>query len=188
MINIANNPYLPAFELHTILHGEEKLYMVHKSLENGGTYRMESELIDIIDKGNKKGAVLIDRIKGYLVNEKGEESLAYYVDRSVFARTLGGSGFKGTGKSVPLPPTPNRKPDVVIKDKTFINQALLYRLNSDPNPLHVDPNVAALARFEKPIIHGNPSSIQDLPPMEPWLALSSKTCWAMMQRSCNRSR
>ena len=154
MINVANNPYLPAFELHTILHGEEKLHMIHKSLENGATYRVRSELIDIIDKGDKKGAVLIDRITGYLVNEKGEESPAYYVDRSVFARTLGGSGFKGTGKSSSLPPTPKRNPDVVLKDKTFINQALLYRLNSDPNPLHVDPSIAALARYERPIIHG----------------------------------
>ena len=59
---------------------------------------MESELIDIIDKGNKKGAVLVDRVTGYLVNEKGEESKAYYIDRSVFAKSLGGSGFKGTGK------------------------------------------------------------------------------------------
>jgi hypothetical protein len=115
---------------------------------------VRSEIIDIIDKGDKKGAVLIDRITGYLVNEKGEESPAYYVDRSVFAKTLGGSGFKGTGKSTNLPPTPKRNPDVVLKDKTFINQALLYRLNSDPNPLHVDPNIAALARFERPIIHG----------------------------------
>jgi hypothetical protein len=155
MVNVVNNPHLPAFELHTILHGEEKLHMIHKSLENGATYRVESELIDVIDKGDKKGAVLIDRITGYLVNEKGVESPAYYIDRSIFARSLGGSGFKGSGKSTSLPSTPKRNPDVVLKDKTFINQALLYRLNSDPNPLHVDPNIAALARYERPIIHGN---------------------------------
>jgi len=53
-----------------------------------------------------------------------------------------------------LPSNPKRNPDVVLKDKTFINQALIYRLNSDPNPLHVDPNIAALAKFERPIIHG----------------------------------
>lgn len=155
MINIINNPYLPNFELHTVLHGEEKLFMIHKRLENGATYKISSELIDIVDKGNKKGAVLIDRITGYLVGDKGQESPAFYIDRSVFARTLGGSGFKGTGKATNLPTPPKRNPDVVLKDKTFINQALLYRLNSDPNPLHVDPNIAALARYERPIIHGN---------------------------------
>jgi hypothetical protein len=154
MINVINNPHLPQFELHTILHGEEKLYMIHKRLESGATYKIKAELIDIIDKGDKKGAVLVSRITGYLVNEKGEESPAYYIDRSVFARTLGGSGFKGTGKSTNLPAIPKRNPDVVINAKTFLNQALLYRLNSDPNPLHVDPQMAALAKFERPIIHG----------------------------------
>jgi hypothetical protein len=68
MINIFNNPFLPTFESHTILHGEEKLHMIHRQLENGGTYKIRSEIIDIIDKGNKKGAVLIDRITGYLIS------------------------------------------------------------------------------------------------------------------------
>ena len=108
---------------------------------------MEGQLIDIVDKGNKKGAVLVSRITGYHIDEKGKETPAYYVDRSVFAKTLGGSGFKGTGKSTPLPPAPKRQPDAVLKASTFKNQALLYRLNSDPNPLHVDPNIAAMARF-----------------------------------------
>lgn len=188
MINIINNPHLPNFELHTVLHGEEKLHMIHKRLENGATYNVRSELIDIIDKGDKKGAVLIDRITGYLVNEKGEESPAYYVDRSVFARTLGGSGFKGTGKSANLPSTPKRKPDVVLKDKTFINQALLYRLNSDPNPLHVDPNIAALARYERPIIHGKWLLIQDWPHMEQLLVQLFRTYWAMMLKKYNQLR
>ena len=127
--------------------------MIHPKLEQG-KYRMEGQLIDIIDKGNKKGAVLVSRITGYYIDENGKESPAYFVDRSVFAKTLGGSGFKGTGKSKPLPSTPKRNPDSVLKASTFKNQALLYRLNSDPNPLHVDPNIAALARFERPIIHG----------------------------------
>ena len=127
--------------------------MIHSKLEQG-KYRMEGQLIDIIDKGNKKGAVLVSRITGYYIDENGKESPAYFVDRSVFAKTLGGSGFKGTGKSKPLSSAPKRNPDSVLKASTFRNQALLYRLNSDPNPLHVDPNIAALARFERPIIHG----------------------------------
>jgi hypothetical protein len=160
MLNVISNPYIPSFELFTILHGEERLYMIHKRLEIGGTYRIENELIDIVDKGDKKGAVLTARTTGYLVNEKGEESKAYYADRSVVAKTLGGSGFKGTGKVANIPSLPSRNPDVILKDKTFLNQALLYRLNSDPNPLHVDPNIASLARFEKPILHGTLPSTQ----------------------------
>ena len=72
MVQIISNPYLPHFELHTVLHGEEKLHMIHKKLEIGAKYVVRSEIIDIIDKGAKKGAVLISRITGYLVNEKGE--------------------------------------------------------------------------------------------------------------------
>ncbi len=54
-------------------------------------------------------------------------------------RTLGGKGLKSTGKSKPIPPTPKRAHDLTITAKTFPNQAFLYRLNSDPNPLHIDP-------------------------------------------------
>ena len=93
MVNVTRNPHLPHFELHSILHGEEKLHMIHERLQQG-KYRMEGQLIDIVDKGNKKGAVLVSRITGYHIDEKGQETPAYYVDRSVFAKTLGGSGFK----------------------------------------------------------------------------------------------
>jgi hypothetical protein len=67
-MNAFSNPHIPTLELHTILHGEEKLHMIHRQLENGGTYKIRSRIIDIIDKGDKKGAVLIFRITGYLVN------------------------------------------------------------------------------------------------------------------------
>jgi hypothetical protein len=46
--------------------------MLHKKLEIGGKYVIRSEIIDIIDKGAKTGAVLISRLTGYLINEKGE--------------------------------------------------------------------------------------------------------------------
>jgi hypothetical protein len=68
---------------------------------------------------------------------------------------IGGSGIKPTGKSAVIPIKPNRTHDLTLKDKTFINQTLLYRLVSDPHPLHVDPKVAAQAGYPRPIIHGN---------------------------------
>jgi acyl dehydratase len=60
---------------------------------------------------------------------------------------LGGFGYKGSGAKINIPNVPKRDPDYVLKDKTFPNQAILYRINSDPNPLHADPNFAALAGF-----------------------------------------
>ncbi|MCB0371148.1 MAG: hypothetical protein KDD45_17465 [Bdellovibrionales bacterium] len=68
---------------------------------------------------------------------------------------MGGSGIKSTGRVKPIPNMPKRSPDQEFMDKTFPNQAILYRLNSDPNPLHIDPENAKLAGFPKPIIHGN---------------------------------
>jgi acyl dehydratase len=56
----------------------------------------------------------------------------------LFIRGIGGFGHKGTVKIV-IPDTPTRQPDFVSEEKTTPNQAFLYRLNGDYNPLHVDP-------------------------------------------------
>jgi len=77
-------------------------------------------------------------MSGYLVNEKGERDLAYYTDRSTFIRTIGGSGIKSTGVIKTISSAPKRECDKEWTDSTFPNQAILYRLNSDPNPLHID--------------------------------------------------
>ena len=82
---------------------------------------------------------LVDRVSGYLVDKNGKKDLAYYVDRNTFARSLGGSEVKSTKVLKPIPSRPKREPDMTFQDSTFPNQAILYRLNSDPNPLHIDP-------------------------------------------------
>ena len=60
------------------------------------------------------------------------------VRTSLFVRGLGGFGHKGTIKSQ-IPKPPNRAPDFVSEETTTPNQAFLYRLCNDRNPLHVDP-------------------------------------------------
>ena len=67
----------------------------------------------------------------------------------------GDGGFGGpAGPVQPVHPAPEGKPDLVIDLPTRPEQALLYRLNGDDNPLHSDPDTAARAGFPQPILHG----------------------------------
>lgn len=72
---------------------------------------------------------------------------------SLFVRGLGGFGHKGTIKNV-FPEIPKRAPDMTCEETTNSNQAILYRLTNDRNPLHIDPEMAAMGGFEAPILHG----------------------------------
>lgn len=81
------------------------------------------------------------------------KQLAAKVLSTIIIRGVGGFGNKGT-ISVKYPSIPKRTPDHVAEEKTSSNQAFLYRLNGDLNPLHADPDMAALGNFDRPIIHG----------------------------------
>lgn len=74
---------------------------------------------------------------------------------SIIIRGMGGFGFKGKGATKPLVNIPKRNPDKVIETTSYPNQALVYRLTGDINPLHVDPSIASLQNYDKPILHGN---------------------------------
>lgn len=95
--------------------------------------------------------------------------MVYYIERTYFVKGIGGFGHKGNGKSQPVSPAPQRNSDTEFEVKTYPNQCFVYRLCEDPNPLHIDPNMAALSGFDKPIIHGKRSFTQDWQPMELWL-------------------
>ncbi|MGH8460306.1 MAG: SDR family NAD(P)-dependent oxidoreductase [Stenotrophobium sp.] len=80
------------------------------------------------------------------------EKLAYN-EFTTFVRGAGGwGGERGPSADINVPP--EREPDSVIEEKTDANQALLYRLSGDWNPLHADPEFAKAFGFEKPILHG----------------------------------
>lgn len=147
------SPYMPTFGAHQLLHAEEKLYMNHQRIQIGVQYRQKCEVIDVMDKG--KSALIILRHSAFTNNSKGVEELAFYIDRTMYIRGLGGFGFKGTGKGGNIPPTPKRAPDHIFKDGTFPSQAFVYRLCDDDNILHIDPTVSKQAGFERPIIHGS---------------------------------
>ena len=88
---------------------------------------------------------------------------AFENDKEVFAvitgqtiiRGLGGFGHKGVVKLTQFPAKkPTETPTHTAEVRIQPGQAFLYRLNGDLNPLHVDPEMAKIANFEMPIIHG----------------------------------
>ncbi len=129
-----------------ILHGEQYTE-VKRPLPPSAKLTHKIKIKDIFDKG--KNAVVVTSIT--TTDETGEE-LAYN-ELTSFVRGAGGwGGDRGPSGEVNVPP--DRKPDAVVEEKTHPNQALLYRLSGDINPLHADPNFATNFGFEKPILHG----------------------------------
>ncbi|PZQ61527.1 MAG: 3-alpha,7-alpha,12-alpha-trihydroxy-5-beta-cholest-24-enoyl-CoA hydratase [Phenylobacterium zucineum] len=141
-----HRPSAPNFLM--LVHGEQKVEL-HRPLPSSGTFTSESRTIGAYDKGKDKGAVLVSET--IWRDEKGEKVAT--LTGSSFCR--GDGGFGGPADGAPEPhPVPERKPDLSVDFATRPDQALLYRLNGDRNPLHSDPDVAKRAGFPRPILHG----------------------------------
>jgi len=133
------------FNLAMLLHGEQYLELFKP-------IPVEGKLISY-----PKISGIYDKVKGALVeidvttkDAKGEE---LFMNRfSTFIR--GEGGFGGDRGPEPGNEPPEREPDRTVSMPTLPQQALLYRLSGDFNPLHADPGFAAMGGFEKPILHG----------------------------------
>jgi acyl dehydratase len=135
------------FNWAMVVHGEESVTL-HKPMPVAGTARMQSTITGIYDKG--KGAVVA--IDNEAVDVADGKPL-FTTSISVFIRGEGGWGGD-RGPSGPRNVAPERAPDEIVRYTTRLDQALLYRLNGDRNPLHSDPSFAKLAGFDTPILHG----------------------------------
>ncbi|WP_018322891.1 MaoC family dehydratase [Bradyrhizobium sp. WSM2793] len=131
-----------------LVDGESDLTL-HRPLPAAAHIIADSSVLGIYDKGQDKGAVI--RFQTVLKSSDGE-ALATLVT-SNFARGDGGFGGPSGGQPAPHP-IPTRAPDKVIDIPTRPDQALIYRLCGDRNPLHSDPEFAKRAGFPKPILHG----------------------------------
>jgi acyl dehydratase len=132
-----------------VVHGEQKL-TVHKALPPSATIISDERVIGAVDKGAGKGAVIFTEKKIRL--KESNEPLCTLTS-TVFARGDGGFGGPNTGAPEPHS-IPDRKPDLTVSCDTRSDQALLYRLSGDRNPLHADPSFARAAGFARPILHG----------------------------------
>ncbi|WP_332612878.1 MaoC/PaaZ C-terminal domain-containing protein [Achromobacter sp. ESBL13] len=131
-----------------VVHGEQRL-TVHAPLPAAGQVSSRSRNTHVIDKGADKGAIVIT--ERTLHGEDG--ACLATLRQSTFCRGDGGFG-QGDASPEPLPATPQGDPDLRCELRIAPNAALLYRLNADPNPLHVDPEVARQAGYPRPILHG----------------------------------
>jgi acyl dehydratase len=134
-------------EWSRFLHGEQTIRLSRPFPPEGKTVQV-GEVTDIFDKG--KGAVYHIQITGH--TEDGRH--LYDVEWVIFYVGAGGFGGDPGPKSEPLNPPEGVEPDFSLSYKVAENQAVLYRLNGDLNPLHLDPEAAKRGGFDRPVLHG----------------------------------
>lgn len=136
-------------DLTNILHGEQYLEVLD-DLPTSGKLITKGKVIDVMDKGS--GALVVFGCDSYDTN--GRQLIKSQI--SVFVVGAGNFGGKKQPSAdvVPLAAAPSRAPDSSIQYKTTEDQAALYRLSGDRNPLHIDPDFARMSGFKTPILHG----------------------------------
>ena len=150
-------PYMPAMgtmmaesglNMFAVLHGEQKITL-HNLIPTSGTITSTASCTSIYDKGDK-GAVV--NMYAETRDDKGEllfENNAVIMDRS--AGNFGGDRGPKTEK---FDPPEGKDPDFHVEYVVPIDQAALYRLSGDFNPLHIEPEFAKMGGFDRPILHG----------------------------------
>jgi acyl dehydratase len=138
------------FNWGMLLHGSQSIRL-HAPLPVAGKLSVISEVADIQDKGEGKNAIIVLRGRG---TDPDTSALVAETLTTLVIRGAGGFGGQ-PGQRPVAPEIPDREPDARIALPTREDQALIYRLSGDRNPLHSDPWFAReLAGFPKPILHG----------------------------------
>ncbi len=132
------------------LHGEQKLE-IFSPLPDMAELEIQGSIAAVYDRGPQRGAEIHMAAEARL---QGESALLYRATYVTIARGDGGFGGDEPDRSVDNKRIPARAPDKVWEFPISRNQALLYSLNGDPNPIHTQPRIAKRAGFEKPIMHG----------------------------------
>ncbi|UIJ83718.1 MaoC family dehydratase [Rhizobium leguminosarum] len=132
-----------------LVHSEHRL-TIHWPVPLDVQLISRSRVLSVVDRGVEKGMfVSFERL---IVTKDGDEPIATIVQTNA-CRGDGGCGSAGSAPE-PLSKVPDGEPDFEFHVDIPGNAALLYRLNGDLNPLHIDPQAAARSGFDRPILHG----------------------------------
>ncbi len=137
------------WDFERVLHCEQRL-SVYRPLPPAAALRIDKRVAAIHDLGKSTGAMLYLEAEGRLASD---DTVLFSSGATILAR--GDGGFGGGRGDAPTPHRiPSREPDLECSLPTTPNQALMYRLTGDRNPLHADPELAVRAGFPRPILHG----------------------------------
>jgi acyl dehydratase len=132
--------------LAALLHGEQSV-VVHRPLPASATVTVSGRIANVWDKG--KAAVIV--FEGSATDDAGP---LFDVMASLFVIGGGGWGGERGPSGSPGAVAPDREPDLVVERETRPEQAAIYRLSGDMNPMHIDPDFATMAGFPGPFNHG----------------------------------
>lgn len=144
---VVNVPGLK-FNPMLLLHGEQYVEL-KKPLPAQATITHRAKISRLYDKGDKGAVIVLD-----VTSEDEQGEAVAFNQYTLFIRGIGNfGGERGPSGAVNEPP--NRPPDAVVEERVPENQAMLYRLSgNDHNPLHIDPGMAAIGGYDRPILHG----------------------------------
>lgn len=141
-----------AFDITRLLHGEQFIEFYRPLQTNQNKlFTRKPHMVEVLDKGS--GAVVITETNTYAPDGQ-------LVCRNQVCCMIVGSGGWGGARQTDnklvenIVKPPEREPDKVVSQQTHNNQAALYRLSGDRNPLHIDPIFATAGGYKKPILHG----------------------------------
>ena len=132
-----------------VVHGEQAGEF-HAPIPAEGEVVGSLRITDVIDKGEGKGALIY--VERSVRDGASGQALAT-IRQTIFARGDGGIGGPAR-EQPPVHPLPDRAPDGICELPTVPQQALIYRLSGDYNPLHAEPALAQRVGFPRPILHG----------------------------------
>lgn len=137
------------WDFSQVLHSEQRMQL-YRPLPPQADLLINKKVVDAFDWGPRKGALILFEAEGRLASD---DTVLFTLGCTVLARGDGGFGAP-MGKGPKPHRAPRRDPDLSCDIDTSRDQALLFRLTGDRNPLHADPDLAAKVGFDAPILHG----------------------------------